>query len=66
MREATVMRESKHWPLESTDYVQIGRLGGQGHCGGGQSSSSVESGAPKACAGEKVRDGFQVFLESPT
>jgi hypothetical protein len=60
-----MMRESKHRSLESTEYIEIGRFGGQRHGGGRQSSSSVEPGAPKACAGKKVRDGFQGLSDSP-
>jgi hypothetical protein len=59
VREAAVMCESKDRSLESTEYIEVGRLGGQGHGGGCKSSSSIESGPPKASAGEKVRDGFQ-------
>jgi hypothetical protein len=60
MRETAVMCERKHGALEAAEYVEIRRLGCQGHGRGGESGLAVESGAGEAGSGQEVGDGFQV------
>ena len=58
MRESAMMGEAKNWAMKSAEDVEVGRFGGQGDGRGGQRRLTIQSGAAKAGAGQKMCDRF--------
>ena len=62
MRKAAVMRESENWAFESSDDVEIRRLGRESHGRSGEGGLAIESGAGEAGSGQEMGERFQVVL----
>ncbi len=66
MREAAMVSESEDRAFKSRQYVEIRRFGRQRHGRGGKSGLAIKSSAGKACASQKVGDGFQTKVLTQT
>lgn len=59
MREAAVVSEAESGPIETAEYIKVGRLGRQRERQRCESSLAIQPSAPQTSAGQKVRDRFQ-------
>ena len=62
MREAAVMLESKDRAFESSEDVEIRRLGCQRHGRGGERGPAVEPGARQAGSGQEMGERLHLNL----
>ena len=62
MCEPSMMLEPNGRSPETANNVKIGRFGRQSQRERGKRRFAIEPGAPQACAGQKVSDGFQVVV----
>lgn len=60
MRKASVMGEAYYRPLKAPEYIKVRSFGGERHRRGGQRRLAIESSAGEYCAGEEVRNWFQI------
>ncbi len=64
VRDTAMMGELEQRALEVSDDVDVGRLGCEGHGQRCQGGLAIETGAAQCCAGQKVRDRFQILVAS--
>lgn len=59
MGESAMMGEAESRSADAAEDVEVWRFGGERQRERGQRSLAIESGAPQACAGQEVGNGFQ-------
>src|SRR5438128_9889158 len=67
MRESTMVGKAEDGTFDEPYHVKVGSLGGQRHCGGGESRCAIESGTGENGAGQEMGEWFQEnFVTQPS